>query len=63
MGYLQNIEAEIRTMLASEDFEGVVEGLLKEQILKSYKNGLRDGKKPQPNWLKGKTTKHPSEEK
>ena len=43
MGYIQDLERELRRLLAEGDDEIVIK-FVKEKILESYKNGLRDGK-------------------
>ena len=50
MGYMQDIEGEFRRIydekLRHMEHEQELVGFLKAKVLESYKNGLRDGKKP-----------------
>ncbi len=45
MGYIQDIERDVKELLCHNDPDDVV-NFVKEKVLESYKNGLRDGKKP-----------------
>ena len=45
MGYIQDIERDVKELLCHNDPDDVIR-FVKEKVLESYKNGLRDGKKP-----------------
>lgn len=45
MGYIQDIEREVRELLDAGDTDAVVR-FVKEKVLESYKNGIKEGKKP-----------------
>lgn len=45
MGYIQDIERDVRGLLDAGDTDSVV-SFVKEKVLESYKNGIEEGKKP-----------------
>ena len=45
MGYIQDIERDVRGLLNAGDTDAVVR-FVKDKVLESYKNGIEEGKKP-----------------